>query len=76
MAEYYYRASRGDGTSLYIAPLTDRAIEAAGQDLPTSGGHFLFERRDDDPTAVRVIAHLVSEEAVFEMRQLLGLKWT
>lgn len=75
MAEYYYRASRGNGTTLYIAPLTDRAIDAAGQDLPTSGGHFLFERRDDDPTEVRVIAHLVSDDAVFEMRQLLDLEW-
>ena len=55
MAEYYYRASRGDGTTLYIAPLTDRAKEASGQDLPSEGGHFLFERRDSDPNEVRVI---------------------
>jgi hypothetical protein len=75
MADYYYRASRGDGTTLFIAPLADRVIDAAGQDLPTSGGHFLFERRDDDPTEVRVIAHLVSDEAVFEMKQLLRLEW-
>jgi len=76
MAEYYYKASRGDGTTLYIAPLTDRARDAAGQELPTAGGHFLFERRDNDPSDVRVIAHLVSDEAVFEMRQLLHLDWT
>lgn len=75
MADYYYKASRGDGTTLYIAPLTDRAKDAAGQDLPSDGGHFLFERRDSDPTEVRVIAHLVSDDAVFEMRQLLGLDW-
>lgn len=76
MADYYYKASRGDGTSLYIAPLTDRAIDAAGQELPTQGGHFLFERRDDDPTEIRVIAHLISDDAVFEMRTLLNLDWS
>lgn len=75
MAEFYYKASRGDGTTLYIAPLSDQAIDAAGQELPTVAGHFLYERRDDDPTEVRVIAHLVSEEAVFEMRRLLQLEW-
>jgi hypothetical protein len=75
MAELYYTASRGDGTTLYIAPLTDAAIDACGQELPTSGGHFLYERSDNDPTDIRVIAHLVSEEAVFEMQRLLNLKW-
>lgn len=75
MADYYYTASRGDGTTLYIAPLAEGAIDAAGQELPTSGGHFLYERRDSDPTEIRVIAHLVSDEAVFEMRSLLNLDW-
>lgn len=75
MADYYYTASRGDGTTLYIAPLTDRVIDAAGQELPAQGGHFLFERSDADPSEVRVIAHLMSDEAVFEMRTLLNLKW-
>ena len=75
MADYYFRASRGDGTSLYIAPLADGAIDAAGQDLPTRGGHFLFERNDCDPTELRIIAHLASDDAVFEMCQLLKLEW-
>lgn len=75
MADYYYKASRGDGTTLFISPLSDRALTASGQELPDTGGHFLYERRDDDPTELRVIAHLVSEDAAFEMRQLLDLDW-
>lgn len=76
MAEYYYTASRGDGTTLYIAPLTERLKAAAGQELPSEGGHFLFERNDHDPTAVRILAHLFSEEAIFDIKRLLPLDWS
>ncbi len=75
MGDCYFRASRGDGTTLYIAPLTDRLRDAAGQELPTDGGHFLYERRDNDPTDVRILAHLVSDDAIFELQKLLRLEW-
>ena len=76
MADFYYTASRGDGTTLYIAPLTERVKTASGQELPSESGHFLFERNDCDPTAVRILAHLFSEEAIFEIKRLLPLDWS
>jgi hypothetical protein len=73
MASYYYTASRGNGTTLFLAPLTDSHIAAAGQELPDTSGHFLFERDDKDPSEIRIIAQVLSDDAVFELRCLLNM---
>mgnify|MGYP000887214384 CR=1 FL=1 len=73
MADYYFTASRDNGTTLFLAPLTNRHIEAAGQDLPDTSGHFLYESDHSDPDAIRIIAQVVSSDAVFELKAMLGM---
>jgi hypothetical protein len=76
MAEYYFSARIDSDTTLCIAPLTDRRIELSGEDtLEDTSGYFLYELKGgDEPTEVRILARLASEEAAFELRHMLSLR--
>ena len=73
MADYYFTASREDGTTLFLAPLTNRHIEASGQELPDTSGHFLYEADDSDPDTVRIIAQVITTDAVLNLKAMLGM---
>ena len=73
MADYYFSASRDNGTTLFLAPLTNRHIEAAGQELPDTSGHFLYEADNTDPDAIRIIAQVLSVDALFDLKSMLGM---
>jgi hypothetical protein len=65
MAEYFFSKNVGNNRTLYIAPLTDRLIAQSGQEIPDSGGYFLFQRRHSEgPQHVEIIAQALSEEAL------------
>ncbi len=75
MAEYYFSAKTDSDTTLCIAPLTDRRIELSGEDIEDASGYFLYELKGgDEPTEVRIIARLASEEAAFELKHMLSLR--
>ena len=75
MSEYYFSARIDSDTTLCIAPLTDRRIELSGEDLDDTSGYFLYELKGaDEPTEVRIIARLASEEAAFELKDMLSLR--
>ena len=74
MDAFYLSAKRDDNTSLCIAPLTKRRIEAAGESLSDCGGYYLFERCSDDPDSVHILARIPSEEAAFQLAGLLHLE--
>ena len=43
MSELYFSRRLDDARTLYVAPLSDRRIEASGQDVPDPSGYFLFK---------------------------------
>jgi hypothetical protein len=74
VSEYYFTAPLDNSRTLHIAPLTDRKIEASGQDIPDPSGYFLFETREDNESGgVEIIAQVLSEEAVFRLRDMLKM---
>ena len=74
MAEFYFSVNISNEMSLCVAPLTRRRLESSGQEIEDEGGYYLFEKRGSGERAeIDVIAHIVSEEAAFRMRDLLGM---
>jgi hypothetical protein len=74
MAEFYFSVNTDNDRSLCIAPLTDRAISLCTQEIADPSGYFLFERRGStEGGAIEVIAQVLSEEAVFRLRDMLRM---
>ncbi len=59
-----------------VAPLTDRRLELSGEEeLTDTSGYFLYATRGGgEPTEVEIIAKLPSEEAVWRLKEMLGLE--
>lgn len=69
---YYLSASRDNGATLNIAPLTDEEIIAARdqvQDDPS--GYFLYEKSEE---GIRVLARVPDDESAFALAALLDLR--
>jgi len=74
MSEFYFSRQLDETRTLCVAPLSDRRIEASGQDVPNPSGYFLFETRGTDESAeVQIIAQVVSQEAALRLRDLLKM---
>lgn len=70
----YYTANRPDGSTLYLAPLTSRRIEAADLDIDDPSGLYLYEHRgSQEAGSVKVIARVMSPEAALMFRELFGM---
>lgn len=75
MDEFFFSNEGDSGRRLYISPLPDHVIADSEADFGINRGHFLYEKPDPtNPCDVVIIAHLLSEEAVFSLVQLLGMK--
>jgi len=75
MSDYYFSAQIGDEKTLCLAPLSDRRIDMSGQSISDPSGYFLYEQRGSgDMAEVEILAHLLSEDAAFRLRELLGLR--
>lgn len=74
MDQLYFSAEIEGGKMLCLAPLTDSQIENSGQDIPDSAGYFLFERDKNDPFRIEVIAKVISDEALFKLKQAFNLR--
>lgn len=70
MCSYYFTVSRGSKT-LHIASLTDRKIEASGQEIADPSGYFLFETTPND--GVEIVAQILSEGAALRLCNILGM---
>jgi hypothetical protein len=74
MTEYYFSKEIDSETSLCIAPLTDKRIELSGETIDDPSGYFLYEvKGNGELYDVRIIARLASEEAAFQLKQMLEL---
>lgn len=75
MAEFYFSANLSNERLLCIAPLSDQKAQSVGQILDNPLGYFLYEcSADDRASDITVIARLLSEEAVFRLKELLGME--
>ena len=75
MAEYFFSSEGEGGRRLYISPLPDRVLADSESDFGINRGHFLYEKNDPaNPDDIFIIAQLLSEEAVFNLVQLLKLE--
>lgn len=74
MSDYYFSAPLGNSRTLHIAPLTERRIEASGQEITDPSGYFLFETgAERNSNTVEIIAQVLSEDAAFRLRDVLGM---
>ncbi len=75
MSNCYFSADIGNQKTLYLSPLTERRIDMSGQSIADPSGYFLFEQRGTgDAAEVEILAHLLSEDAAFRLKDLLGLR--
>lgn len=74
MSEYHFSRQLDRDRTLCVAPLSDRRIEASGQDIHDPSGYFLFETRGPiDDAEVEIIAQVVSEAAAVRLKEMLRL---
>lgn len=75
MSEYYFSTQIDANTVLCIAPISDRRIELSEDEVSDASGYFLYETKGGgEPDQVRILAQISSEEAVFALKDMLGLK--
>lgn len=69
MDEFYFSVNIDADRKLCLAPLTERRLAMAGQELSDTSGYFLYEQYGEgDFARVEILAHVVSEEAVGRIR--------
>ncbi len=74
MAEFYFSVNLDNDRTLCLAPLTERRIAMSGVELVDKSGYFLYEqRRSDAVGGVEIIAHVLSEDAVFRLRDMFNM---
>jgi hypothetical protein len=74
MEEFYFTVKLDEDRTLCLAPLTDRNLEISGQEISDSSGYFLYEKHHSDGMPrVEIIAQVVSEDAVFRLREMLRM---
>jgi hypothetical protein len=71
MEDFYFSVALDDRRTLCLAPLTERRIAMADQDIPDPSGYFLFEKHNTGE--VEVIAQVLSEEAALRLRAMLNM---
>ncbi len=75
MSQFYFSVNLDDGRTLYLAPLSDDMIAAAGGDLPDVSGYFLYETtwRGSVPD-VEILAQVHSDDAAIRLSEVMGMR--
>jgi hypothetical protein len=74
MTEYYFSAQVDRETTLCISPMTSRRLELCGEDIDDESGHFLYLLKGGaEPREVEILARLATDDAIFRLREMLGL---
>jgi hypothetical protein len=75
MAAHYFTVSLDNETTLTIAPLTNRSIVLSGETIEDSSGYFLYAtRKSEEPNEVRILARIFSDDAAFQLSQMLNME--
>jgi hypothetical protein len=74
MDQFYYSVEIDADRTLCLAPLTDRRLAMAGQELEDPSGYFLFEQcGEGDFAKVEILAHIFSDDAVYRLREQFNM---
>jgi hypothetical protein len=74
MDDLYLSVNTDEGTTLFLAPLTDRQLSMSTDRVTDPSGYFLFEKRGSGNLAsIEILAHIVSDDAANRLRSMLNL---
>lgn len=74
MDEYYFSVDIDESKTLCLSPLTTRRVNNANIEPEDASGHFLYERiGTGENAAIRILAHIISEESLFELRDMFKM---
>jgi hypothetical protein len=74
MDEYYFTARIDESRTLCLAPLTNRRIEHADIQPEDTSGLFLYEQTGTgENAAIKILAHVASEESAFQLRDMFKM---
>lgn len=74
MSDYYLSRDLENGERMYIAPINADMATANNIEAADSCGYYLYKRRSGKHLSdVLILAKLPSEEAAFELGEMLGL---
>lgn len=75
MEGFYFSAPIDDERTLCLAPMTDRRLAMATEEIRDASGYFLYELNGSGESArVEIIARIVSEDAAYRLRDMLNLE--
>jgi hypothetical protein len=74
MSELYFSTNLDNDTVLCLSTLTDRKAAAAGEEIESPLGYYLYETSSsDDADRISILAKVASEDAAMRLRELLGM---
>lgn len=74
MEQLYFSVNLDTDRTLCLAPLTDRRLAMAGQELPDTSGYFLFEQHGEgDFARIEILAHVISDDGVSRLRDQFNM---
>ena len=74
MDEFYYSVNIDSKRKLCLAPLTERRLAMAGQEIIDATGYFLYEQHGEGEFArVEILAHVMTDEAVGRLRSQFNM---
>jgi len=74
MQGFYFSASKPDGYTLCLSPITNRILDESSQEVEDQSGYFLYEMLNDaGRRVVNILAQVHTDDAALRMRDMLGL---
>jgi hypothetical protein len=74
MSEFFFSVKKSNGRLLCLSPLTDRILSLSEENVQDKSGYFLYEKvENNDSSSVKIIAQILSEDAVFMLKNSLSM---
>ena len=74
MDDLYYSVNIDAERTLCLAPITDRRLAMAGQEIADTSGYFLYEQQGSgDFASIEILAHIVSAAGVQRIRETFNM---
>lgn len=75
MGLFFFSAKIDEERTLFLAPLTERRKQHAGQRLDETSGYFLYEMHGQgDEAEIEIIARIDDDEAALRLKEILKLE--
>lgn len=74
MAQFYFSVNLNNDRTLCLAPLTERKLALAAEEIDDPSGYFLYEECASNQLArIEIIAKVTSEDAVLKLRDMFNM---